>query len=227
MKPIPENFNVILKDIKYIRSAIEQNGDKLRQVIYTRPYRILFWFGGIGILLLSFLIYYFSRMYGSFDKMPSEIRIILIGTAAALFIISGLIKSSSLGFLKKLYPDASIVNMVIKLIGRPLLMTYMVIGALMICFSVYFILGGQAHFIFPVVTIGVGILFVIIGNQFALFELSLSGLLSIIPGVLSVLFLGRDPVSVWIWTSGTVGLAFFTLGAVVEIKLLLKKNRKE
>jgi hypothetical protein len=97
----------------------------------------------------------------------------------------------------------------------------------MIYFSVYFILGGQAYFIFPVITIGVGVLFVIIGNQFALFELTLSGLLTIIPGAVSVLFLGSDPVSVWIWTGGTVGLAFFTLGAVVEIKLLLKKSKKE
>jgi len=219
MKPIDRNISKMLRDIKYIRSAIEKNGDNLRRIFYTRSYRIVFWLGGIGIIFLSGIFHYFMQKYGSIEQIPAQHRVILISSSIAFLILIGLIKLGGFRFLWEKYPGESIFSLFIKIIGRSMIKIYFIVGILIIYFSIYFIVTNQAHYIFPIVSIGVGILFSALGNQFTFFELFLCGLMLILPAAISVPFLAQSPESVWLWAGFSFGISFTFLGFFMEFKI--------
>jgi hypothetical protein len=225
MKSNQKELNNMLEDIKYIRSSIQQNGDKFRQIIYNKPYRLVFWIGGLSLIIISSLFYYFTSRYGGFNDIPFTIRVVLISVSAAALILISAIKLSSLGFMQKVYREKSLVNIIFMMLGRPLFLTYIIMVMLMAYFSVYFIHTGQAQFIYPVIAIGIGLLFTLLGSQFAFLELMVLGLLFIVPSAVSVNFIAKNPQAVWPWIGFTFGFAFFTFGIYIECLLRLQKGR--
>lgn len=225
MQEKSQELQKLLEDIKYIRGALQQNGDELRKLLYTLSYRLAFWFCALAAVLFAFLYHYFIKQYGSFSAIPSGLKTVLIITTVASFVLAGFIKNTVMVFMKKLYPEATILDMIVRLIGKPLLLTYAVLILLMTYLSAFVGWSGLPVLIFPVVTIGFGLIFSIVGSIFSLLELILCGLLLLIPAALSIPFILADPLSVWIWMGATYGGAFVITALYIEVRLRLTKSK--
>ncbi len=201
-----------------------RNHDFIRKIIITKSFRIYLWFSGSFILFFTMLFYYFISRYGSFLQIPVRIRIIMISAGILILILIGLVKL----FIMEhdIDPKLSVFKMAQKTMGGQLIRLFSIVGVLAVYFSAYFSLSGSIQMIFPVIAIAAGLLYVMIGILYSLNEFLIPGIIFIVPGASSILFINSSPIDTLVWAGSTFGLSIFTMGFIIEIVNKINKTKK-
>src|SRR5271157_3442752 len=117
---------------------LEQDRENIREYLYLTSYRVIIFAGGILIILFSLLFYFFIKNYGDFYKIPAGIREILIISGIFAIAVIGFYKILLLRRERKFDSAKTILNIVLNIVGKPMLKSLIVIGVLILYFASYF-----------------------------------------------------------------------------------------
>ena len=196
----------------------------MKLVMYSFSLRLASLLGGIATIALSMTHYILIQLYGSYDMIPSNIRILLI-----ILIIIGclgtvIVKMMVYKPMKKLYPDSDYLQMTLKLFGFPLMQVYCAVILICIFLAVYFCWIGLPQFVIPNIAVCTGLLFYVLGSQFELNENNILGYWLMGTGLVSIPFIHLYPEYSLIWLSITLGGGFILYFIITGFLMTQKKE---
>ena len=200
------NFDELLDNIRRIKSVIKQNSCIFRQLVYSPIMKMATLIFGLISLFIPFFYYVLLQHYIKYEKIPFEIRLLLIVAVVVGFF---LVSSGKIALYIKAWhqaPRSSFLKTFSRVFSRQVLLIYPGLVGSMIFFTFFFIMQQNSHFVFPTIAIGMGFLFVTAGLFVSMTEFFVFGYFNLIMGVISVPFISVRPLTALLWTSGVFGL---------------------
>ncbi|MGC8764398.1 MAG: hypothetical protein ACP5QT_00715 [Brevinematia bacterium] len=217
-----KEIDKVLEDIHYIKEVISKDSMYLKKFLDSKGMRYLTLFFGIVLSTISFVAYLSLNnqiLNPLLFKWSLAIGIIL------LVIITGFLKWKIWSFL---FPENPWPNMLLKIIGFPVLKIVILLLSLIIVFTIGFSINGFYQFILPVWAVGCGILFCIYGSLFNTSSaLEITGYFIITGGCLSLFFIYNKPVEAWLWSGIIFGIGFLIYFIISTISYIKSKEGKK
>jgi len=212
MKPIEDvQIERLLSDISLIKTAINRNRPLLREVFSPARFRWFMLVASLSVIGFSLIVQFLLWRYGDFSAVPGPLRYSLYAAMVADGVLLQVWKlkrfsvsvkqidqSLTLGwFFREVY-SGRIAHLLISLI------------AMMVFFSVYFIVRGIPYYLVPTLSIGYGLLSNFVGTTLAIRSSLIAGYWFLITGV-SMIVVSAIPGPVALCITLGLGLLIFSL----------------
>jgi len=207
---IPHEYEKLAEDLAVIRAAIEKSNGIFRFLRLSRAMGLVGLWSGLGIVVLSLVLYAIEVAYGGLTAAPTLVRGLLYGVAG-LFVVAVAVGKIMLvmAHARKSYRDFT----VLRLIGEvytPQTLPILIPCAIAVSGVLTFLVSRElGAYIAPAMSILLGLLFLAFHNVFFLKSMLYSGAWMICSGV-PLLFLAESTHAA-LGVAATFGLGFVAL----------------
>ena len=180
----------LLKDISFIKSAININKPFLQKLLLPAHFRLMSLFIGISVILFSLLYFFLIDFYGTYREIPPDyknaMKVAIFLDWIFLVVFKYLYWVYS---LKKTDPDYTLSRALEETLSfsaiKPVTIPLFV---LVIFLSIALAHEGEAYYIVPTISIGFGIIYNIFGSVSKIKMYLVSGHWMLIAGICMLLY---------------------------------------
>jgi len=212
MSSISENeIDKLLGDIKSIKNVIGRNQPLIQQIMLPANFRMTSFLIGLSVIGFSLVFYFLIDKYGSYDGIPDGIRSLMWFLLIVDYILLGILKRFFwLRSVKRFDRDITFSQIVRELYSVQAYHAWVPLVFLMILISIYLVFRGQAYYVVPTISIGMGIGYNLLGALTAIRQYLIAGWWLIISGAGVLVFPDLSVVIALIVSLGC-GLLLFAI----------------
>lgn len=179
----------LLGDIASIKSVISENRPLLKQLLMPTHFRIISAIGGIATVLLSALYYGFLTYYGDYDSIPVTIRMgLIVLVLLAVLAVSILKRVLWVQSIKRIDSSYTFGSLIRHLYSFQFMHVWVPVSFLLVFLSFYLVVTGFPHLLVPVISIGSGFGYNLIGSVTRIKQYLITGYWLMGTGILPLLF---------------------------------------
>lgn len=195
-----EQIDKLLEDISLIKSVIGKNKPLLRHILMPGQYRLLTSLIGASIIVFSMLFYFLVERYGDYGGIPTVYKILVFGAIAADYVFLAILKHKTLlGSARKIKPGVSLFSVWKEFFTSHIMHVYIPLSVLALFLCIYFPSIGRPFYLAPTLSIGMGLIYNILGG---------------VTGIRAYLIAGY-----WLLTTGFGALFFSSVSIAVVLSL--------
>ena len=198
----------LLEDISFIKNAISRNSPLLQEVFMPARFRILFLAVGLSIVIFSLAFYFLTGLYGGYGKIPVLYKVIVYLALLSDFIFLVVLRwTRILGFRAE--ENRDIRGSLDTFFSSRLIHVFIPLVAITLLISIYSATRGNAYYIVPTLSVGMGLLYNFFGSMTGIRQWLISGYWFMGTGILTLLWTMPTPIAVLV--SMGCGLLVFAL----------------
>lgn len=210
MEQLSENqIHKIIQDIGVMKKAVQKNRLILQQIAFTKTMQLTSVFTSFAIIGLTLIHMLLSSHYGDFGHAPLWIRILFFASLIISFFTCSLLKTSGiLREAKHIDPAVSIFKVMKEVYSHRIAHTEMAIWFLIIFLSIVSVIRGNALYVIPIISIGVGLSFLLYWVLFRVKVFLVDGYWLLLSSCIVILYPAIGPHVGLILTLGTAMIIF-------------------
>jgi hypothetical protein len=214
MSGISENeLDKLLGDIKSIKSVIGRNRPLIQQIMLPVNFRLVTLLIGISVIVFSLIFHFMIERYGSYNEIPQQIRYLMWFLLIADYLLLGILKRVFwLRSMREYGRKISFSQIIREMYSFHTYHVWVPAILMIIILSVFLVNIGQAYYIVPTISIGMGIAYNFMGALTSLRAYLISGYWMFITGTGVLLYPNLSVVIALILSLGC-GMLLFALVA--------------
>ncbi len=208
----PEQIDQLAQDISFVKKAIEKNSSILNRIDFRNSLRLTVLLSALSVFLFCGLIHLLSAHFGGFASIPASIKAIVFCAAALDLALLGVLKNTGVLKSARAYdPGISLFRLIREYYTARMYHHFIPTGLVFIFACLFAWKTGNARFIIPFLSIGVGLLYNTFDTFLRINEFLFIGYWFIISGCILLVLSAVSPL---LSLALTLGIGLLLLSAL-------------